>query len=212
MSEINKLISGFRVFKATQYQEQREMVGHILRQGIQPKTMIICCSDMRIAPGKIFSSNPGEIYVVRNIAGLVPTYTETGAHGVLAAIEYAVRVLNVENIVVMGHSKCDGIKALMSDAHDASHKGSNSIQNWLSIANEARDAVKAALKDKSQEEQEESCAQESIILSLKNLLGYPWIMKRIEENKISVFGWYFDIEEGNLRCFNPDTQQFETVM
>ena len=93
MPNIAKIISGFKVFKATTFQKQKDVIEHLLRQGMKPSTMIISCADIRIAPAEIFSTNPGELYIISNVGGLVPKYDSKGIHGILAAIEYAVTVL-----------------------------------------------------------------------------------------------------------------------
>ncbi len=211
MPEVGKLIGGFRVFKATTYQRQKDVIHHLLEQGQKPSTMVISCVDLRLAPAEIFSSNPGELYVLNNVGGLVPKYGTGGIHGIMAAIEYAVTTLEVENIVVLGHSKCDSIKTMMSDKFSATNGLSESMKTWLSVASEARDAVKREMSDRTEEEQQESCEHESIIISLRNLLTYPYISKRMGQNKLNIFGWHFDIETGDIRAFNPATTFFDPI-
>ena len=210
MADFGKLISGYRVFKATTFQEQKEVIKHTLRQGVKPTTLFITSSELRISPDNIFSCNPGELYVCRNIGALIPEYSNEKAGGIIAAIEYGVKVLNVENIVVLGHSNCDAIKQLMSD-DDSAIQGTTAIKDWLSIASEARDSVKKALKNKTPEEQLHACEQESILVSLKNLLTYPFIVERIENGDIDIYGWHFDIETGTLMAFDPETKFFDPI-
>jgi carbonic anhydrase len=212
MSDIGKLISGFRVFKATTYQEQKDLIGHLLRQGQKPSSMVISCVDLRIAPATIFATLPGELYVINNIGGLVPKYNVNGVHGIMSAIEYAINILEVENIIVLGHAKCESIKMMMSDKFTATNDGlSESMRIWLSIAKEARDAVKKELSKKDAETQQAACEQESIIVSMRNLLTYPYIAARMGADKLNIFGWHFDIESGNIMAFNPDNGFFEPV-
>jgi len=212
MPDVKKLISGFQVFKATTFPKQKDIIHHLLEQGMKPSTLIITCSDLRIAPAEIFSTNPGELYILSNVGGLVPKYETTGTHGVLAAIEYAVTTLEVQNVVVLGHAKCDGIKMMMSDKFMATTDGlSESMKIWLSVAGEARDAVKKQMAGKSEEEQQTSCEQESLIISLRNLMGYPYIAKRMKENKLNIFAWRFNVEEGEVTAFNVDTKFFEPI-
>ena len=212
MSDVGKLISGFRVFKATTFQQKKDIIGHLIAQGHKPSTMVISCVDIRLAPAEIFSTNPGELYVINNIGGLVPKYDTKGIHGILSAIEYAVNDLQVENIIVLGHAKCSSIKMMMSDKFSAKTNGlSESMKTWLSVASEARDAVKEQMSQKSQEEQEASCEQESIIISLKNLMTYPYIAKRMKDNKLNIFGWHFNIETGDIMAFDNNTNFFEPI-
>ncbi len=176
MSNISKLISGFRVFKATTYPQKKDVIHHLIEQGQKPTTMIISCVDLRLAPAEIFATNPGDLYILSNVGGLVPKHDSVGIHGILSAIEYAVTVLEVENIVVLGHAKCDSIKMMMSDKFVATSNGlSESMKTWLSVASAARDAVKKEMSDKSEEEQHASCEQESVIISMRNLSEYPYV-------------------------------------
>ncbi len=212
MPNIGKLISGFRVFKATTFERQKDIISHLVRQEQKPSTMIISCADIRIAPADIFATNPGELYIVSNVGGLVPKYDANGAHGIISAIEYAVKNLEVQNIVVLGHAKCDSIKMMMSDKF-ADKKGlSESMKTWLSIAAEAREAVKTQMSNKSEEEQQTSCEHESVIVSLRNLVGYPYIIERIKDKKLNILGWYFNIEAGNIMAYNADTGFFEEII
>jgi carbonic anhydrase len=212
MPDLGKLVSGFRVFKATTFNEQKDLITHLMQQGQKPTTMVISCVDIRIPPAMIFSTTPGELYVINNIGGLVPPYQTTGVHGILSAIEYAVTGLEVENIIVLGHTKCSSIKMMMSDAYvDDVHGLSESMKTWLSIAKEARDAVKAEMSTNTQEEQESACEHESIIVSLRNLMTYPYIMERMDQDKLNIYACQFDIENGEVQLFNPDNGYFEPV-
>jgi carbonic anhydrase len=212
MPNVDKLVSGFKIFKATSFPRHKDTIEHLLRQGLKPSTLVISCSDIRLSPSEIFSTNPGELYIVNNIGGLVPKHTSTGVHGILSAIEYAVIDLEVENIVVLGHAKCDGIKMMMSNKSTLNdNEISKPMKTWLSIASEARDAVKAELADKSPEEQQASCEHESIVISLINLMNYPYIAERLAKKKLSLFGWHFTAETGDIRSFNPDTGFFHLI-
>lgn len=212
MPDFGKLLSGFRVFKATTFKEQQEMIVHLLRLGEKPTTLIVSCVDMRIAPQMLFSTNPGELYILTNVGGIVPKSDAIGVHGIMSAIEYAVTGLEVQNIIVLGHAKCDSIKMMMSDKFTSTTDGlSESMKKWLTIASEARDAVKKELANKSPEEQQHACEHESIIVSMRNLLSYPYILQRMEQDKLNVYGWHFDLEEGKIVAFDPDTGFFEPI-
>jgi len=212
MPDIGKLISGFRVFKATTFPKQKDMIGHLIEQGQRPTTMVISCSDIRIAPADLFSTNPGELYIINNIGGLVPKFGTSGIHGILSALEYGVKDLEVQNIIILGHAKCDGIKMMMSNKFSAVKNGlSESMTKWLSVAAEARDAVKQQLADKSEEEQQAACEHESIVISLRNLLTYPYIEERIKQKKLSIAAWHFNVETGEIMEFNQDTAYFDPI-
>ena len=212
MSNVGKLVSGFRVFKATTFQQKRDVIHHLVEQGQKPTTMVISCVDLRLAPAEIFAANPGDLYILSNVGGLVPKHDTAGIHGILAAIEYAVTTLEVENIIVLGHAKCNSIKMVMSDQLTENKRAlSESMKTWLSVASAARDAVKKEMSDKSEEEQQAACEQESLIISLRNLAEYPYVAKRMKENKLNIFGWHFNIETGDIMAFDPDTKFFEPI-
>lgn len=211
MPEVGKLISGFRTFKATTFPRQKDVIGHLLAQGHKPSTLVISCADIRLSPAEIFSSNPGDLYVINNIGGLIPKFGTTGIAGILSALEYAVNDLEVQNIIVLGHAKCDGMKMIMSEKFTAEKGLSEAMKVWLSVAAEARDTVKKQLADKSEEEQQAACEHESIIITMRNLLSYPYIKKRLDQNKLNVLGWHFDVESGTISGFNPDTNFFNEI-
>lgn len=211
MTDIGRLISGYRIYKSTTFPQQQDLITHLVRQGLKPSTMFISCVDIRIAPSELFATNPGELYIINTIGGLVPEYKTTGVHGILSAIEYAVTGLEVENIIVLGHAKCNSIKMMMSGKDAEDHDLSESMRTWLSLAVEARDVVEKELEGKTAEEKASACESESIIISLRNLMGYPYIIKRMEEDKLNIFGWHFDTETGNIMAFDPDTGFFEPI-
>lgn len=211
MPEIGKLISGFRTFKATSFLRQKDIINHFVELGQKPSTLVICCADIRLAPAQILSTNPGELYLINNIGGLIPKFGTEGIVGILASLEYAVKELEVENIVVLGHSKCNGIKMLMSDKNSTNKDISESMRKWLEIAGEARDAVKKELSNKSEEDLELACEYEAIIVTMRNLMTYPYIKKRMDQNKLNIFGWRFNSEEGTISAFNPDTKFFDEI-
>lgn len=211
MSDIGKLISGFRIFKATSYQQKKDVIHHLVEQGQRPTTLVISCADIRLPPAELFSTNPGELYIISNIGGLVPKHDSNGIHGILSAIEYAVTILEVENIIVLGHAKCEGIKIMMSEKFTKEGGMSQSMKTWLSVASAARDAVKNQMADKSEEEQQKACEHESLIISLRNLLEYPYVQKRMKENKLNIYGWHFNIESGDILAYDPDTKFFEPI-
>lgn len=210
MPSLQNLVGGFKTYKATLYNQHKNLISHFLQQGRKPTTLFITCCDLRTSPDSITSSSLGDLYTIRTIAGLVPPYADVGAHGSVAAIQYAVEVLKVENIVVMGHTHCEGIHSLMTYEPKGSEEY-DPMANWLHIAKDAKEAVQSQLAGKPLPEQEKACEQESVLVSLKNLLTYPWIKDRIENDSLYVYGWHFDIVAGDLLCFNPASQQFEAL-
>jgi carbonic anhydrase len=211
MANISKLISGFKVFKATTFPKQKDIIHHLLEQQQKPKTMVISCVDLRIAPADIFATNPGELYVLSNMGGLVPKYGIGGVHGVVSAIEYAVTELEVENIIILGHAKCDALKTMMVEKLTNTKSLSESMQKWLSVASEAAEAVKKSMSDKSPEEQQAACEHESLVISLRNLLTYPYVTERLNKNKLNIFAWQFNVAEGEIFAFSPDNGMFQPI-
>jgi carbonic anhydrase len=212
MPNIGKLISGFRVFKATTFPRYKDTIEHLIRQGQKPTTMVISCCDIRISPAELLATNPGELYIVNNIGGLVPKYETSGIHGIMSAIEYAVTILEVENIIVLGHAQCEGIKMMMSDEFVAkSSKLSESMKTWLSVASEAREAVKTQLANKSEEVQQDACEHESLIISMRNLMTYPYVKTRMSQDKLNIFAWHFNPRHGDITAYDPDTKFFEEI-
>ena len=214
MSNYGTLVDGFKVFKATTFEEHKDVVKHLIQLGEKPSTLFITCSDMRVSPDIIFSSKPGDFYICRNVAALVPPHGTKNVNGVLSAIEYAVTGLQVDTIVVLGHANCDGVKLLMdSEVNENNEKvrQSEAMSDWLSIAARAKDIVMNSLHDKPQEEKEHACQQETVLLSLNNLLTYDFIKERVEEESLKLYGWHFDIVKGELLGFDPETKFFDPI-
>ncbi|KAH9330117.1 hypothetical protein KI387_002225, partial [Taxus chinensis] len=170
---IEKLMSGFRRFKHEIYHKETDLFSK-LSSGQSPKFMVFACADSRVCPSTVLKFNLGEAFTVRNIANMVPPYQKNGQFaGTGAAIEYAVLHLKVENIVVIGHSCCGGIKGLMTFPDDGPTK-TDFIEDWVKIGQEAKTKVKKTYGNLSLEEQCTSCEKEAVNVSLKNLLSYPY--------------------------------------
>lgn len=207
MKDLERFITGFRSFQNNYFGPENSQF-ESLKQGQSPKTMIIGCSDSRVDPAILTNCEPGEIFTVRNVANLVPPYENNGGqHGVSAALEFAVCHLEVEHIIVLGHSQCGGIGALM--AGDCGCKGGGFISRWMSIANPARVQVLAELPEKDPQLQQRAAEQAAILLSLENLHTFPWIDERVAAGTLSLHGWYFDLTAGELMEYMPTLGTFE---
>ncbi|KAM6594319.1 hypothetical protein CsatA_002022 [Cannabis sativa] len=171
-----------------------------LAEAQHPKFLVFACSDSRVSPSNILNFQPGEAFMARNIANLIPTFDKFKYSGVGAIIEYAVTQLNVENILVIGHSRCGGIERLMSHPEDGSVPF-DFIDDWVKIAQSAKDKVKAKHSDLPFEKQCEICTEEAVDLSLNNLLTYPYVKKGVEEKKIALRGGYYDFVVGNFKLW-----------
>ena len=181
---------------------------NLLCQGQHPTTMVIACSDSRTDPSLIMQCEPGEIFVVRNVANIVPPYeTDSGYHGVSSAIEYAVKILKVANIIVLGHSFCGGIETLMKD--DASQDG-EFINKWLSVMKPVREQVMSHF-GKVDKKSCTACEMAGILRSVDNLMTFPWITERVALGTLNVHGWYFEMESGQLLSYLHQTKAFEPL-
>ena len=209
MQEMQKFIHGFRRFQEDYFSEDRELFDQ-LKQGQRPKVLLIGCCDSRVDPSMMVRSEPGDLFIVRNVANLVPPCEHDQAyHGVSAALEYAVCHLEVEHIIVLGHSRCGGIRSLMEGIPE--DKSNNYISKWVSIAERAKQQVLENFSNASPEHQAKACEHASILVSLENLLTFPWVKERVDANTLDLHGWYFDIESGNLYSYQPGNSKFELL-
>jgi carbonic anhydrase len=210
MAEVNALIEGYKRFYNKYFASDNGLYDELARTGQNPKTLIIACSDSRVDPSIVTHAKPGDIFVIRNVANLVPPYeiSEKGLHGVSAALEFAVQILEVSNIVVLGHSSCAGIAALMGSANI---ENTDFIGKWVSIAKRAKEKTLNAKKYNNEKDMHHECEKESIILSLENLFTFPWIKKRVEEKKLKLHGWYFELEQGHLFEYSPFKKGFQKI-
>ena len=192
--DMQKFLEGYRKFRSGYYRENKELIDQLMNRGQFPTAMMIACSDSRIDPSLKFGVEPGDMFIVRNVANLVPPFApDTQAHGTSAALEFAVRVLQVKHVIVMGHAKCGGIKALVE--HTGNDKG-DFVTNWMQIAAPARDKALAA--HLSPAETQHLCEHEAVKLSLQNLLTFPWVKAAVDAGKLELHGWYFDLGDGTL--------------
>lgn len=205
MQDINRLIKGFKRFQEN-YFKSDDTLYEYLGKGQIPKVLVVGCCDSRVDPAILTDCRPGDLFVLRNVANLVPPYEpDTRYHGVSAGVEYAVQVLGVEHVIVLGHSCCGGIDALM---RSGTERFGQFIDHWIEIARPAMEAVKHDLAQKSPDLQRRACEQASILLSLENLLTFPWVAERVRAGTLALHGWYFDLIAGELLGYHADTGEF----
>lgn len=206
MRDIANFIAGFKKFRQ-EYFDSDEQRFAPLKHGQQPKVLLIGCSDSRVDPAILTGCAPGELFVVRNVANLVPPCElDSQHHGVSAALEYAVCHLEVEHIIILGHSGCGGINALMHGITNG--RPAEFIGPWVKIAERGRERVMTELAGKDPEMQNRACEQAAILISLENLLTFPWIDERVKTGKLLLHGWYFDISIGQLYSYSPESTAF----
>jgi carbonic anhydrase len=192
------LIDGYRRFRAEQWPERRAMFEHLAAGGQSPRTMVIACSDSRVDPTMIFNAEPGELFILRNVANLVPPYQpDLAFHATSAALEFAVRVLEVSDLIVMGHAMCGGIRVLL---HGAPDPAGDFLLPWMRIAEPAKRRV----LERASADPQSDCEQESVKLSLENLLTFPWLAARVATRQLTLTGTIFDIRSGVLTMLQPD--------
>ncbi len=202
---LEKFLAGYRQFRDTYFEDNKNFIHELMNKGQAPKALMIACSDSRIDPSLKFGVDPGDMFIVRNVANLVPPFEpDSNAHGTSAALEFAVRGLEVQHVIVMGHARCGGIKALMTQP-----QAGDFVAAWMKIAMPARErAVKMSdVPDVAQR----CCEHEAVKESLKNLLTFPWVKDAVNAGKLQTHGWYFDLETGTLSILNKATGEFEAA-
>ncbi|HVZ04896.1 carbonic anhydrase [Hyphomicrobium sp.] len=205
------LADRYRRFKFRYFAPNAAQYEQLATRGQNPDTMVISCCDSRVDPETIFSAMPGELFVLRNIANLVPPY-ETGGnyHGVSSAIEFAVLNLDLKHLITIGHSGCGGIKAAW-DQNAAVQTEAQFISRWMSMLEDARLAVLASNPNASPEEKQRALELAGIQQSLKNLRTFPFVREKEEAGKLQLHGAHFDIKTGTLSVFDNETGAFQPL-
>jgi carbonic anhydrase len=205
---IDRLFAGFKAFRSRYYEHRPELF-ESLKTCQTPRVMVIGCADSRVDPAILTQSEPGELFVVRNVANIVPPYEpDDRHHGTSAALEFAVRDLGVGDIVVLGHSQCGGIQAL---AHGFGEPTSERdfIGPWISVVRSACARAHGGTETSDAATDLADVEQAAIGVSLDNLMTYPWIRTRVvDDGNLSLHGWWFDLHAGSLWTLDPDSQRF----
>ena len=196
MSAVERLIAGFKAFRVTYFEQRPALYEELVNNGQQPEVLIIACSDSRVDPALLLNSQPGELFVIRNVANLVPPYEpDSRHHGTSAALEFAVRDLQVRHIVILGHSRCGGMHALRL-ASLGERTDREFITPWISIAERACHCADS--ETLSGPDGARLVEQAALTVSLQNLLTFPWVQERKEAGKLQLHAWWFDLERGQL--------------
>jgi carbonic anhydrase len=196
---MQRLLDGYRRFQGNTWPQFRGAFHELAKAGQHPHTLVIACSDSRVDPQMIFDSEPGELFVIRNVAALVPPYAPDAAyHGTSAALEFGVRALNVANLVVMGHDLCGGIAALLEGAPA---EVPDFVGGWVEIAAAAREE---AFRYDEPAVRRDVCEHEAVKVSLTNLMTFPWVRERVEAGTLMLHGARFDVGAGVLEWLGQD--------
>ncbi|MDH4234877.1 MAG: carbonic anhydrase [Gallionella sp.] len=211
MRDVNIFLKGFRRFQHHYFDKNPELFNRLFTEGQRPQALMVACCDSRCDPGTLTDSKPGDLFVVRNVANLVPPYIQATSYaGTTSAIAFAICNLGVEHVIVMGHASCGGIRALMENKPPTCDE-EQLIAKWLGIAADARQQVLNELPGQSKEIQARACEQAAILKSLENLMSYPWISRRVNEGKLALHGWYFDMKNGVLMQYDSGVGEFRAI-
>ncbi len=194
------LLSRLRRFHTDSFPAYQATFRTLVREGQHPNTLFIGCSDSRVLPHLLTGAGPGELFLVRNVGGFVPPFDgSTGYHGTAAAIEFATLNLAVQRIVVCGHSHCGAIRALYDEPNDEAHH----LKAWLNLGKDAMLSV----ADPSPEALRRT-EQRAVVLQLERLMDYPMVRRRVEQKRLTLHGWHYVIEDGQVDVFDVQRGQF----
>lgn len=204
------LISGYRTFSEQRLPAEQTRYRELSERGQSPEVMVIGCCDSRVSPEVIFDAGPGELFVVRNVANLVPVYApDGGAHGVSAALEYAIQVLKVKHIVVLGHAQCGGIRAFVDNAAPLSP--GDFIGRWMSMFIKPDEKVEIRSHETMQDFVTR-IEKAAVFRSLENLMTFPFVRGPVERGVLQLHGAYFGVAQGSLAVLDPVAKEFRPVL
>ena len=203
------LLDGYRSFRTQRLPTEQSRYRELSERGQSPEVMVIGCCDSRVSPEVIFDAKPGELFVVRNIANLVPVYApDGGAHGVSAALEFAVQVLGVKHIVVLGHAQCGGIRAFIDKMAPLSP--GDFIGRWMSMFIKPGEIVEQR-EHETMQDFATRIEKAAVLRSLENLMTFPYVQILVECGKLKLHGAYFGVAEGSLFVLDKTTKEFRSV-
>ena len=209
---IDRMIRGFNSFRGQYFEKNKPLYQSLVKAGQSPNVAVIACSDSRVDPAIVLQAEPGDIFSIRNVANLVPPFVDDDSHhGTSAALEFAVCGIGVENIIVFGHAHCAGIQAMISEQKGERVPG-HFVGPWANIAAEAYVRTKNDFPDADIETEARCCEKNSVLVSLENLMTFPFISERVKAKKLQLHGWYLDIVEGTLSAYDADEKTFKKLV
>jgi carbonic anhydrase len=211
--KIDYLIKGYKSFRQQYFESDKAFYKNLVATGQQPKYLIIACSDSRVDPAIILNCKPGDLFVIRNVANLIPPCEfDSHYHGTSAALEFGICSLGIKDIIILGHSQCGGMIALLENyKKNTLVKTKSFLAKWVEIAKSACDKTVSDHPNLSTVQQTDICAQHSLLYSLKNLNTFPWIKEGVSQSTLSLHAWYFDLSTGKINFFNALQQEFEAL-
>jgi len=204
---IDRLIGGYRKFRRTTFTRERNRYARLAEKGQHPKILIIACSDSRVSPSIIFDTPPGAIFVARNIANIVPPHDPDGKpRSIGAAVEYAVKVLNITDIVVKGHARCGGVQALITRGEGL--PATDYLKPWVEVAAPALSLLPSNFEALSADDKQRAAEQAVVQNSIMNLSGFPWVRERLDSGTLKIHGWHFDMHDGKLMQLDHESGEW----
>jgi len=208
---MQRLIDGLHRFRQEEFGNYRSLFHKLSREGQNPHTLFITCSDSRVLAELITQSQPGDLFVVKNVGNIVPPASATGStNSTAAAIEFAVQELEVSDLVLCGHSQCGAMTALLGNANTM--RSTPHLQAWLSLAEPVRQVLQARYDHISNEhDRVTAAAEENVLFGLENLHGYPCVQERLAAGTLRLHGWFFKLATAEMFAFDPETRQFSPL-
>jgi carbonic anhydrase len=204
---LSDFAAGNEIFKRAYFKKHEQELLELAQKGQQPKALFIGCSDSRVIPDLIVQSHPGDLFVVRNVGNFVPPYKpDEDYHATASGIEYAINVLNVSEVIICGHSHCGACKSLFEPLDDPNLVH---IKKWLDLGEKAKSIALLSLGHDADEEALLRLTERmSIITQIDNLLTYPFVKERLEQERLFIHGWYYHIETGEIEYYDPDQYRY----
>ncbi len=196
-----KILTGYRAFREKYAHSDQSVMRYLSHHGQKPDIMVVACCDARVDPALILQCDPGDLFVVRNVANIVPPYQKDDAHhGTSAALEFGIRFLNIKHLILLGHSQCGGIEALFQNAARAQLAHNDFITNWVS-----------QLSIPPGSTQMDDCAKAALQQSHQHCMTFPWIREKVLEKTLMIHLWFFDIEAGQIFTYSETEHRYHPL-
>jgi carbonic anhydrase len=206
---VTKLIEGHTRFRQDYFDHERELFETLAKGAQRPLALMLACCDSRVVPNLLVNAHPGDLFVVRNIGNIVPPFRQEQQinHSVGAAMEYAVHILKVPHIIICGHTQCGGLQAL-AEGPETLAAEMPTLAGWLRDALSVRERLVSRWPEASTEDIVRQLVFENVVVQLENLLTYPVVRKALDENRVEIHGWVYDLATAALRVYEPSSNEF----